>query len=242
MALNFPTDSAGNLLVTINGTFDTTAAGMQGNTSVGSSPTGRPVQVGINADGANGAAATVQRAAGDAALAQAVNTEGRLATYFSAFQTTPPGAATDTAMLIGSATKVVKLRRVTITGIATGAITIDVIGIKRSVADTVGGITAQTAVNADTNDVAATAVASLFTSNPTLGATGSKYGQVMQDKLVLGVAAGTTTPGVLVWEFGRNNDKPMFLRGIADAFCVNLNGVQADAGQRMNIKFEWSEE
>lgn len=239
MAITLQTDAAGNLLVNPASSGNTQAVG--GPQAVGGTLSTNPVIVAVVQDGANGAAGTIQALSSDSVGCQKVNIEGHQTTYSCAFSVTPAASATDIAQLIGSGSKIIKLRRVLISGIATSAATINVLGIHRSTANSGGTITGQTAVNHDANDAVATAICSAITANPTLGATGSKYGTTEYSSLVLGLAAGTTPPSQLVWEFGTRSEKPIILRGVADNYCVNLNGVQS-TGQVMYIKFVWTEE
>ena len=242
MAITFPTDSAGNQQVATIPPTGTTSTQVQGAGATGLALVGNPVAVGVKADGANGAAAVMQVSVGDSANTMAVNAEGRRATYSIGFQVTPAASATDIAAITGSATKIVRVTKVVLTGIATAAAVIDVLAIKRSAADTAGTITSQTGiVNHDSSDVVATAVVNAITVNATLGATGSKYGTAKNSKCGLLTAAGSVAPRPTVWDFGGRGEKHVVLRGIADWLAVNLNGVQS-AGQVMSIEITWTEE
>jgi hypothetical protein len=242
MPITYPTDSAGNPTISINPPTGTGCVQVQGTTATGSVAIGNAVINGVNADGGNGGAASIQLMAADAAKQLKVNNEGGKATYVSAFQVTPAASATDIVQLIGSATKIVKVTRVSIAGIASSAAVIDVIGVKRSAADTGGTGSSTTITNHDSGDGVATAVCTAYTANPSVGATGSKYGNARFGKVGLQTAAGTVTPIPLIWTFGMNNDKALTLRaGISDAFCINLNGVQS-SGQVMDIEITWTEE
>ena len=241
MAITFQTDSAGNLNVALVPPTGASSTYVQGAGAVASAIVGNPVAIGVNADGANAASSALKTVTGDTAGAAHVNTEGQKATYTAAFQVTPASSATDIVQLIGSSTSIVRVTRVSISGIATAAAVIDVVGIKRSAADSSGTISAQTIVNHDSGDAVASAVCSAITANPTLGATGSKYGNCRFGKVALQTAAGTVAPVPLTWDFTNRNEKGLVLRGVAQAFCVNLNGVQS-SGQVMNVEVTWTEE
>jgi hypothetical protein len=248
MASAIPQDALGNLGVNINGGTGTKSLPIMGAQGAAAAVVGNPVVFGVNADAANGGAAVAQFAAGDSKLAQSVNVEGRKATFYIAFSVTPAASATDIAMIQGSATAVVKLTRLSISGVATAAALIDVLGVKRSAADTGGTSTNPVPVAADLNDLSgvwvsgATAIINVYTANPTLGASSATgYGVPRRSKMLLGVPAGTGSPFVLNWTFGERSEKAMTLRGVADSFCVNLNGVQS-TGQIMNVEMAWTEE
>jgi hypothetical protein len=242
--MSIPQDSAGNIGVALVPPTGTLSTQIQGTTAVGNALVANPVSVGAICNGVNGATAANQALLGSQGASLSVNTEGRQATYSACFAVTPAASATDIAMIIGSASKIVRLTRVAISGIATAVAVIDVVGIKRSAADTGGTITAQNITNHDSNDAVATAVCNAITVNATLGAQGSKYaGNVRFSKLGLQTAANLlgAAPQPLVWDFTNRNERSVVLRGIADAFCVNLNGVQS-SGQVMDLEFTWTEE
>lgn len=239
--ISIPTDSAGNLGVSCNMPTGTNATQTQGITSTGSTLTGNVVPLGAPADGANGAAQKVQPCNLDQANSLKVNPEGQKTTYSYAFQVTPAASATDIAGIVGSATKLVKITKMRISGVANTAVVIDVLLIKRSAADTGGTSTNPGAVNHDSNDAAATATAYNYSANPSVGATGAKYGTFEEDKLTIGKSDGTTKPDVLVWDFAQRSEKALTLRGTADAVYLNLNGVQS-AGEVLNVDITTTEE
>lgn len=167
-----------------------------------------------------------------------VNTEGTKATYSAAtIAFTPVATATDFECIIGSGTKTVRVLRLQISGIASSATSVDVQLIKRSTANSGSTPVALTAVPNDSNDASATATVNTYTSsNPT---TGTAVGTVRGAKLNLGA---TGAAGAIVWDFTRNNDQGIVLRGTSQSLCFNWNGAAVPSGTSLDFDNEWSEE
>ncbi len=167
----------------------------------------------------------------------AVNTEGAKATYsvgVAAF--TPVATATDFWTLVGSATKTGRLLRLTISGIATAAISQDIQLIKRTTANS-GGTSAQPTIGQhDSNDAAPTCVVNTYSVNPTTGTSG---GVVRSAKLNLGAAGAA---GKIEWDFTTRNSKGLVLRGIAQAYCLSWGGAAIPSGTLLCVDAEFSEE
>ncbi len=167
----------------------------------------------------------------------AVNSEGSKATYScGVIAFTPVATPTDFFTLVGSATKIGRLLRISISGIATAAISVDIQLIKRSTANS-GGTSAQpTIAQHDSNDSAPTCVVNTYSVNPT---TGSGVGTVRAGKLNLGAPGAA---GQLVWDFTTRNGKGLVLRGIAQAYVLNWAGAAVPSGTLLDIDVEFSEE
>lgn len=147
---------------------------------------------------------------------------------------------TDLFTIAGSATKTVRITRVEFSGTeATAAQYLDVLGIVRSTVDTAGTKTNPTAVPLDSNDPAATATVAAYTANPTLGTT---VATVRADKVLLALTGTPTQPDRLVWDFGNRPSKDLVLRGAAQQFAINLNGVAIANATLIDIAIEWTED
>lgn len=179
----------------------------------------------------------LQRAAIGTVGIPAVSTEGTKPTYSSGIVAyTPYATATDFWTLVGSATKTVRVLRISITGFATSAISVDLQLIKRTAANT-GGTLAQPAIaQHDSNDAAPTAVVNTYSVIPSgLGAGVNARAA----KLNLGA---TGASGIMTWNFGNLNDRALVLRGVAQCLALNWNGAAVPAGTLLDIDVEWSEE
>ena len=165
------------------------------------------------------------------------NCEGTKATYSCGTGGfTPAATATDFFTIVGSATKTVRVTRVTISGFATSAITEEILLIVRTTANSAGTKTTPTIAQHDQNDSAATAVVNLYSVNPTLGSSG---GVLRQAKLNCGA---TGAAGQIVWDFTNRNSKGIVLRGIAQTLCLNYNGAAVPSGMSLAIDCEFTEE
>jgi hypothetical protein len=168
----------------------------------------------------------------------AINSEGTKPTYSAGLIAfTPVATPTDFWQIAGSASKTVRVTRLSISGFATSAISVDVQLIKRSTASTAGTPTAATVCPHDSNDAAGTAVVNSFATNPS--ALGTSLGLVRAAKLNLGAtgAAGTVT-----WDFSKRNSKGLVLRGVAQSLNLNWAGNAVPAGTLLCIDCEFTEE
>jgi hypothetical protein len=148
---------------------------------------------------------------------------------------TPAATPTDVATLYGSATKTVKVKRVTVSGVATTAGTMQVLLTKRTAANTAGTSTTSTIGQFDSTDTAATAVAKIYTANPTsLGAGVALSAQLLN----FGVAGAA---GTVVFDFANRNDKAIILNGIAEGLAINLNGGAVPSGGTFGYTIEFEE-
>src|SRR5204863_4895248 len=95
-------------------------------------------------------------------------TDGQKATYGASITGLVVAAsATDIFAITGSATKIVRITRLRISGVRTTGTDTDIQLIKRSTANTGGTSTNPTKVAYDSNDPASTATINAYTANPT---------------------------------------------------------------------------
>ena len=179
-----------------------------------------------------------QRSAVGALGIAAVNSEGSKTTYSNGIiGFTPVATPTDFWQILGSATKTIRVLRVSISGFATAAISVDLQLIKRSTASTGGTPTAPTIAPHDSNDAAPTGVVNSFAANPS--ALGTIVGIVSAAKLNLGA---TGAAGSVVWDFTTRNGQGIVLRGVAQQLALNWAGAAVPAGTLLNCDVEFSEE
>lgn len=152
----------------------------------------------------------------------------------------PAAAATDIACITGSATRIVRLQSIRVSGTGT-AITIPIVIAKHATANTGGTAATGTALPApyalDSTDLAATATTTAYTANPTI--TDSTPGLI--DVQFLGLAATTTSTAGNVYftHEARNYQEALTLRGVAQQVCVNLNATSPTAS--LSVSFRWTE-
>lgn len=155
----------------------------------------------------------------------------------------PAASATDIACLTGSATKVIRVKRIRVSGSAGTLVNVPLLITKHASANTGGTAATGTALpvpyTLDTANPAVTATATAYTANPTI--TDAAAGIVSSGMLVLtatGTLAGNT--GVIIdWTNDALNQGPI-LRGIAQQVCVNLNATSPSSGL-VNVTFLWTE-
>ena len=171
----------------------------------------------------------------------AVSINGTRSTFhYVAQDVTPVATATDVVVLSGSASKVIRVTKVSIVGTATAASIYDHYVIKRTTANTGGTSTTPTAAQADSADAAQTATLRLYTANPSALGTGVS---VEANKTYLSASA---TPGAaalpVVYTFGTRNDKAIVLRGTSESLAINFNGQAVPAGASLYLSIEWTED
>lgn len=154
----------------------------------------------------------------------------------------PAATATDIACLTGSATRIVRLQSIRVSGTGT-AITIPLVIVKRASADTGG--TAATALALpvpyalDSTDAAATATTIAYTANPTI--VDAAPGLIDVGQIALAATTTSTSAGFTLFDYShRNFIEAPTLRGIAQQICVNLNGTTPTAS--LNVSFRWTEQ
>jgi|SRR6476659_3815779 len=150
-----------------------------------------------------------------------------------------PGASpTDIVQLKGSATKIVRLRRVLITlsaGTAAGGQIYTL--VRRSTAASGGTAVTDTPSKHDTTSAAATAVLTHYTAAPTAGTAVA----VLRSTL-LGVAATTAATEIanVVWDFTGGGELPK-LASDSEFLCVTCSATLGTA-QTLHCSIEWQED
>lgn len=154
----------------------------------------------------------------------------------------PAASATDVACITGSATRVVRVQWVRVSGTAGTLVSLPVLLNKHTVANTGGTAAVTTALPApmklDSGAATATATTTAYTTNPTIDATA-----VQMDALV--TSFNTTSALVngtqAFFDFrGRTLMEAPTLRGIAQQYCVNLGAISVSSGL-LAISFGWTE-
>lgn len=157
----------------------------------------------------------------------------------------PAASATDIACITGSATKVIRVQAVRVSGTAGTLVSLPVLLNKHTVANTGGTPAVTTAlpvpVSLDTTaatTASATATTTAYTANPTVDATAAIVD--------VQVASFNTTSALVnnsqaFFDFkSRNYMTAPTLRGIAQQLCVNLGGISVSSGL-LAVSFEWTE-
>jgi hypothetical protein len=170
--------------------------------------------------------------------------DGYKATYSTSITNLVVAASpTDIFTLTGSATKVIKIIKVSIVGNSTVQSWYDIIFIKRSTDNTGGTFISQTLVSFDSNNIASTATARSYTVNPTV--LGTSIGTMSAHKLWFGpIAPGGNQVGSVneqIFQYGTNSGQAITLRGTSQVLAINLNGVTVP-GSTINCSIVYTEE
>ena len=176
----------------------------------------------------------------DSAAGRMENASCSKATYTYAISATAPYASpTDWIVIRGSATKLVKVVRLSITGVATAATSVVFTLKKHTIANTAGTSTNPTAVQHDSGDGVATALILLYTVAPTIDASATIWKTV---RLTMGIAPAATTAITdrYVWDVGDSPYQPLVLRGVAQEFAINSPTVPS--GGVYDVEIVWTEE
>jgi hypothetical protein len=175
-------------------------------------------------------------------------------TFSSAFfGLVPPASATDMVCITGSASKVVRVDRIVLTGTAGTLVQLPVQVVRRATADTGGtlatttanpGVTTQIASRdtGQTLNTSATAVLASYTAVPTINDAAPVY--LDSQLLTLAVTSVATQAVPTIFDWSRdieNNVQVPTLRGVAQQLCVNFNAVSISSGV-LNGAITWSEE
>lgn len=154
---------------------------------------------------------------------------------------TAANTATDIFTITGSASKVVRIRKMGFAASATNPTSANILIVKRSTANTGGTSTLLTNVPNDSDDLAGTATVRSYTANPTLGTTIGNirsYKMTIPQTTPLGGVGGGPINEIT---FGNIGDKAIVLRGTSEVLSVNLNSTTI-TGNSFNIFVEWTEE
>ena len=179
-------------------------------------------------------------AAADGKIA-AISTNGTRATFrYAAQDITPVATATDVLTLSGSASKVIRVTKVSVVGTATAASIYDFYLIKRTAANTGGTSTSPTASKSDSNDAAQSGTLRLYSANPSALGAGTT---AEANKTYL---SASSSPGAaalpVVYTFGVRGDKAIVLRGTSESLAFNFNGQAVPSGTQLYMQIEWTED
>lgn len=146
---------------------------------------------------------------------------------------------TDVFSLSGSASNIVRVRKVVVTGFTNTAGQFVFLLIRRSLANVGGTPTVLPSLPYDGLDAAATAVASYYASNPTT--LGTTVGTLRRGRLFF--ALQTNQNDRLTFEFGALQEKACVLRGASDFLCLNGAGAALPGSSTtLDCEIEWDED
>lgn len=182
----------------------------------------------------NGSSWDRQRSAPGTTGVVPVDSESTKATYSATVTLSATGLG-DIMMIQGSNTKTVKIKKVILYNFASAAGVAQYCLVRRSSAS--GGTTTFANVGRhDLNDPVPTATVTAFS------ATGAVGTSVAILSFARSSVATTTTAGLIAWDFSRNNDKAIVLRGTSDFLALNFTNGGVEGTATHDITIEWTEE
>lgn len=155
----------------------------------------------------------------------------------------PASAATDVVCITGSATKVVRVQYIRVSGSAGTLINVPITITKHASANTGGTAATSTALpvpyTLDTTNATVSATITAYTANPTIA---DATPGILDNDIAAFVTTGTaSTNGAIVFDYtGRNFIQAPILRGVAQQICVNFNATSVSSGV-VNTSLRWTE-
>jgi hypothetical protein len=154
---------------------------------------------------------------------------------------TLPAVPTDVIQIKGSATKTVRIKRIIISGQATTAKQWPLQIIRRVAAVTDGTpVTPVVAAFDASNDGSSTGVVTHYTALPTPAAANPASSVLFARDMTLTAPATASQP--IEFNFCRNGEKGLVLRGAADCIVANLGGGALTAGEKLSYEVVWEED
>lgn len=172
--------------------------------------------------------------------------EPAVATFAAAgYGIVPASSATDIACITGSATKVVRVQSVRVSGTAGTLVSLPVLLTKHTVANTGGTAALTTAlpvpVSLDTTvatTASATATTTAYTANPTVDSTAVTIDAIVTS---FNTTSALVNGSQANFDFkNRNFMTAPTLRGIAQQICVALGAISVSSGL-LTVSFTWTE-
>jgi hypothetical protein len=160
----------------------------------------------------------------------------------SGYGIVPASSATDVACITGSATRVVRVQWVRVSGTAGTLVTLPVLLNKHTVANTGGTAATTTALPApmklDSNAASASATTTAYTANPTVDSTATQLDAMVAS---FNVTSALVNGSQALFDYSRRTymEAPT-LRGVAQQLCVNLGAISVSSGL-LAVSFGWTE-
>ena len=146
-------------------------------------------------------------------------------------------ASDDIFAIKGSATKIVRVQRIAVTGVTTTApVAAKVVLWFNSTANSAG--TSVTAVPYAVGSPAATALVESYTANPTPG---TRIGRLMSRRISFPASASVMCMIPVLFEFNVTTG-PIVLIGTSQQLSVSLDGVSHGASAFFDCDVQWTEE
>lgn len=158
-------------------------------------------------------------------------------TYSAAVVSLSNTSAGDLYCVTGSSSKIVRIKGIRVSAVATAAAVVDITITLRSSLSTGGGLASVPVVRMDQNNPAPTAVVNSFTTAPSAG---SSIGVIRSRKIAASTQGNAALISEGLFQFSVYRDQPIVLRGAAQAACVTTTAI--GSGGSWDIDHEHTEE
>lgn len=151
----------------------------------------------------------------------------------------PQTGAMDAVCIAGAANKIIRIKRISISGIDATAQTATANLVLRSAANSGGTSTSPTVVPLDSTNAAGAAVVKAYTVAPTPG---TAIGSARSASIGFGAATAASAQ-VVTWTFDPNElYQEIILRSAAQQACLNFPNAFTTAGPTINVDLTWTEQ
>jgi hypothetical protein len=151
---------------------------------------------------------------------------------------TPAATPTDVVTLIGSASKTIKVLKVSLSNVQTATGSNKWTLIKYTTPSTGGTTTAMSAAKMDSTSAAASASCVRYTANPAGIGTGTAF----YNAYILAPATASAAQTDYVLYDASTRGQPLTLRGTSETMSLNFAGAAVPAGYSMTVNVIWTEE
>jgi hypothetical protein len=167
-----------------------------------------------------------------------VTSEGVHNTYSVATLSIPlASTATDVFTISGSSTRIIKVTKISITGVASTSASTPIQIIKRTGVNTGGTRTSITAVALDSENESPAATLEYYTTNATN--LGNGLGNIEAWRQFIPSPFGASNPPTS-FDYGTRNSQAIVLHGTNEVLAINMNGITPN-DTLLDIAIEWIE-
>lgn len=153
---------------------------------------------------------------------------------------TPAATPTDVLLLKGAANKVISVRRIWLSGLATTAGQMIANLIRRSADNTAGTRAAVVGAPREGAGYDGAAAATFYAYSANASGLGAAVGTALGAKR-LGFQLAAGIPHSVEWRPGENGMKPIKLLSATDFLAINFGGAAVPAGGILDYEIEWTE-
>ena len=152
----------------------------------------------------------------------------------------PQTGVMDAVCISGSATRIVRIKRITVSGIDATAQAVGVSLVKRTTANTGGTSTSPTPGALDSTSAAPTASLKAYTVAPTPGTLAA----TLRSQVIALNTANVAAVSPVSWDYSMSPEslsQEIVLRSASESACINFPAAFTTAGPTLNVDVTWTE-